>query len=159
MLKLRSTGPDHVQVWLGTAAGILICAAIGGGVIGAFYGLKKTSWSGAEEVWEGAFALIASVIITLMGAALLRISKMRGKWRDKLAKALEPKQTTKGGRLKKWAEKYAIFLLPFITVLREGVEAIIFIGGVTVGQPASAFPLPVIAGIAAGSLVGLFLYK
>ncbi len=147
------------QVWLGTGAGCLICAAIGGGVIGAFYGLDRNSWSVAEELWEGAFCFIAAVIITLLGAALLRVSKMRGKWRVKLAKALEAREKGKGGRAKRWAEKYAIFLLPFITVLREGVEAIIFIGGVSVGQPASAFPLPVITGIAAGSLVGFLLYK
>ena len=148
-----------MQVWFGTGLGVFICLVIGAGVIGAFYSLGRASWSGAEELWEGAFAFVAAVIITLMGAALLRVSKMRGKWRVKLSKALEAKPSTQGNRVKRWAEKYAIFILPFVTVLREGVEAIIFVGGVGLGQPASAMPLPVITGLAAGAFVGYLLYK
>lgn len=99
-----------------------------------------------------------------MGAALLRVSKLQDKWRVKLAKALEAKDSTKKAgpfksRFKTWCEKYAMFILPFITVLREGLEAVIFIGGVSVGSPATAFPIPVITGIACGCLVGFFIYK
>jgi len=53
----------------------------------------------------------------------------------------------------------ALFLLPFITVLREGLEAIVFVGGVGLSEPASSIPLAVIAGLAAGVLVGYFIYK
>ncbi|KAI9831831.1 MAG: hypothetical protein M1826_002863 [Phylliscum demangeonii] len=147
------------QVWYGTGAGLAICTVIGAGVIGAFYGLGKNRWSGAEEVWEGAFALLTAVIITVMGAALLRVSKIQGKWKAKLEKALDARRDEKTGRWKRWAEKYAMFLLPFVTVLREGVEAVIFVGGVSLGQPASSIPLAVLAGMAAGTLVGWFMYK
>ncbi|KAI9721850.1 MAG: hypothetical protein M1812_002186 [Candelaria pacifica] len=97
-----------------------------------------------------------------MGAALLRVSKLQDKWRVKLAKALESKnsrKTSKGGRFKKWAEKYAMFLLPFITVLREGLEAVVFIGGVALGLPATAIPLAVVTGLAGGCLIGFLIYK
>ncbi|KAI9884849.1 MAG: hypothetical protein M1823_003376 [Watsoniomyces obsoletus] len=147
------------QIWWGTGIGLFICTAIGGGMIGAFYGLKRNSWAGSELVWEGAFSLVAAVIITLMGAALLRVSKMRGKWRTKLGKLFDVSHETKESRLKRWTKRYAMFLLPFFTVLREGVEAIIFIGGVSLGQPGSAIPLAVIAGIAAGTLIGFLIYK
>jgi len=60
---------------------------------------------------------------------------------------------------KRWMERYAMFVLPFITVLREGVEAVVFIAGVTFSAPASAVPLPVVVGIAAGAAVGYGLYK
>lgn len=132
-------------------------------MIGAFYNLGKNAWDNTEEIWEGVFGLIASVIITLMGAALLRISKLQDKWRVKIAKAIESKDRTRhnstGGRLKLWAEKYAMFVLPFITVLREGLEAVVFIGGVALGFPATAFPIPVLTGIAAGLLISFFIYK
>ena len=131
-------------------------------MIGAFYGLESNSFSVTEEIWEGVFALIASLIITAMGAVLLRVSKLQDKWRVKLAKALEARDHFKGingNRLKHWGEKYAMFLLPFVTVLREGLEAVVFIGGVGVGSPASAFPIPVITGIGAGVLVGFLIYK
>lgn len=131
-------------------------------MIGAFYGLGKDHWEGAENVWEGVFSLLSSVIITLMGAALLRVSKLQDKWRIKLAKALEEKDITKANsrnRFKTWCEKYAMFLLPFVTILREGLEAVVFIGGVSLGLPATSFPIPVFVGIAGGCLVGFLVFK
>ena len=98
-----------------------------------------------------------------MGAALLRVSKLQDKWRVKLAKALEAKDSTKGGtagsRFKRWGEKYALFILPFITVLREGLEAVVFVGGISLGLPATAFPIPVLTGLLAGFLIGYIIYK
>lgn len=131
-------------------------------MIGAFYGIGTDSWGSTEYIWEGVFALIASIIIALMGAALLRISKMQAKWRVKLAKALEAKDNKHakfGNRFKAWAEKYAMFLLPFVTVLREGIEAIVFIGGVSLGVQASSIPLPTFCGLLAGCAVGFIIYK
>jgi high-affinity iron transporter len=145
------------------------CLIIGAGMIGAFYSLKKDAWSKSENIWEGAFGIVASIIISLMGAALLRVSKLQDKWRVKLARALESKDSTQdrskrrflptSRRIKRFCEKYALFMLPLLTVLREGLEAMIFIGGVGVGQPASAFPIPVITGLTAGSLIGVAIYK
>lgn len=91
-----------------------------------------------------------------MGGAVLRVSKMQEKWRAKIILALESQKSKTLGQK---AEKYALFLLPFITILREGLEAVIFVGGVGLSYPGSAFPLPVILGLVCGSLVGLFIYK
>lgn len=94
---------------------------IGAGFIGAFYGLKDNVWANSEDIWEGVFSLLASIIITLMGAALLRVSKLQDKWRVKIAKAIEAKDqkgTKFGHRFRHFCEKYAMFMLPFITVLR-----------------------------------------
>jgi high-affinity iron transporter len=132
-------------------------------MIGAFYGLNKDEFSKTENIWEGAFALLASIIITFMGAALLRVNKLKDNWRLKITKLLENKESNKSHRFGKrfaiWTERYAMFLLPLITVLREGLEAVIFIGGVGLGLPATAFPLPVITGLIAGVTVGYFIYK
>ena len=151
------------QVWFGTGVGLALCLVIGAGIIGAFYSLRKNRWSGTEDNWEGTLGLIASLIISIVGAALLRISKLQDKWRVKLARQLEAADSTggkiKGNRFKLWCEKYAMFLLPFITVLREGLEAVVFIGGVGLGLPASSFPLAVICGLACGALIGFFIYK
>jgi high-affinity iron transporter len=98
---------------------------IGAGFIGAFYGLKKDIWANSEDIWEGAFALIAALIITAMGAALLRVSKLQDKWRVKIAKAIESKDqkgTRFGHRIKHFCEKYAMFILPFVTVLRYNLH-------------------------------------
>lgn len=65
----------------------------------------------------------------------------------------------KGHAFKRWAEKYAMFILPFITVLREGLEAVVFIAGVSFSAPATSVPLPVVIGLIAGSFVGFLIYK
>ncbi|CEL02166.1 Putative High-affinity iron transporter FtrA [Aspergillus calidoustus] len=149
------------QVWCGVGLGLFLCLCIGAGMIGAFYGLEKDTFTNTEDIWEGVFGLIASIIITIMGAGLLRVNKMRDKWRVKLAKALESNEKSRSwsGRLKHWSEKYAMFALPFITVLREGLEAIVYVGGVGLGLPASSFPLAVFCGLLAGVVVGYVLYR
>jgi FTR1 family protein len=150
------------QVWWGTGIGLAICVVVGAGMIGAFYGLGTNAWSGAELIWEGVFAIIACLIISIMGAALLRVSKLQAKWRVKLARALEAKDKKSGNmrnRFKTWCEKYAMFILPFVTIMREGLEAMVFIGGVSLGLKASSIPLAVVCGLVAGSLVGYFVYK
>ena len=62
-----------------------------------------------------------------MGAALLRVSKLQDKWRVKISKVLENKdmKLPVKGKMKMWMEKYAMFILPFVTVLREGIEAVL----------------------------------
>ncbi|KAF7845812.1 hypothetical protein BT93_L0495 [Corymbia citriodora subsp. variegata] len=52
-----------------------------------------------------------------------------------------------------------MFMLPFVTTMREGVEAVVFVGGVSLGYPATSFPLPVITGILAAGFVGYFIYR
>lgn len=53
----------------------------------------------------------------------------------------------------------AIFLIPLITTAREGLEAIVFIGGVSMGLPASSIPLPAIVGLIVGFLVGFLCFR
>jgi len=168
----QTLGPDHNhliykrlvrQIWTGVALGLAICLIIGGGLIGAFYGFGKDHFAGTEDIWEGVFGLLAAVIISVVGAALLRVSKLQDKWRVKIALALEKNDKkikgSAGTRFKQWCEKYAMFLLPFVTVLREGLEAVVFIGGVGLGLPATAFPLAVICGLGAGCAVGYLIYR
>ena len=131
-------------------------------MIGAFYGLGTDTFSSTEDIWEGVLGIIASIIITVMGAALLRVSKLQDKWRVKLAKALQHEHDpneTKKGRVKRWLEKYVMFILPFITVLREGLEAVVYVGGVGLGLPATSFPLAVFCGLLAGVAVGFVIYR
>lgn len=148
------------QVWLGTAVGFSICMIIAAGIIGIFYGWGKDAWGEQEYYYEGIFSLISSVVITIMGVALLRIGRMQEKWRAKLAKAIEAPITSAVGQpwLKRVFEKYSMFILPFITILREGIEGIVFVAGVSFSAPASAIPLAVLAGLLLGTAVGYVIY-
>ncbi|KAF7520063.1 hypothetical protein G7054_g12890 [Neopestalotiopsis clavispora] len=152
------------QVWLGVAAGLFICLCVGAGMIGAFYALDKDLFANTEDIWEAVFSIIAVVIISLMGAALLRVNKLQDKWKVKLTKAMETQEASTRpvgfmGRFKTWSTKYAMFILPFVTVLREGLEAVVYIGGVSLGLPATSFPLAVFAGLVAGCFIGFLLYR
>ena len=150
-----------IQIWCGSIAGVVICLGIGGGFIGAYYTLGKDIWGGAEDLWEGIFCIIATVLISLMGIAMVRINKLQKKWRIKIARAIITPPAKKADRLKigYLLKKYSMFILPFITTLREGLEAVVFVGGVGISEAsARAFPLPVVCGLIAGLAVGGFLY-
>jgi high-affinity iron transporter len=142
--------------------GFGIVMVIGGAIIGVFYRFGKNKWAKAEYNWEGSFAIFASILITLVGAALLRVAKMQEKWRVKLAKQVEDGPMAKLGcwaAFGLWCEKYAMFVVPFVTVLREGLEGVVFVAGVSFSVPATAVPIPLIMGLVAGSVVGYLIYK
>lgn len=148
------------QIWLGVGIGFFICMIAAAALIGVFYTVGTDHWGLKEFYYEGAFSLFAALIITVMGAALLRIGKMQNKWRLKLAKALEsPMKVGSQGWFMNFCERYAMFVLPFITVLREGIEAVVFVAGVSFSASAKAIPLPTFVGLICGCLVGYLLYK
>lgn len=86
-----------------------------------------------------------------MGTAFLKMDQSRVKWRFKLARAFDRSLNASGNEdvVKSTGEKWALFLLPFITVVRvsvrdqlntrwykltrlqEGLEAVVFVGGVS----------------------------
>lgn len=165
-----------VQVWVGGLLGIICCLIIGSFILGVFYVLGSDLWSVAEHYWEGTFSIVASIIISVMGIKLLRVSKMQKKWKHKLSQMLnnrggirmitqrgsssetEVPQESKVGR---FSEKYSMLLLPFVTTLREGMEAIVFVGGIGINENTSIWAIVngAIAAIALGSLIGIVLYR
>ena len=62
-----------------------------------------------------------------------------------------PQVNTKAG-------KWGIFILAFTTTLREGLEAVVFIAGVSASLPVSSIPIPAVVGIIMGVTVGVLLY-
>ncbi|ANB13607.1 Fth1p [Sugiyamaella lignohabitans] len=149
-----------LQVWIGAALGLFICLVIGSLFIFAFYYLGTNLWNVTERIWEATFSILASLIITGMGLTMLRINKMKEKWRLKLAKIIiDTHEGHAGWGLSYFSRKYAMAILPLITTLREGLEAVVFLGGVGVSNPISSFPLAVITAIALGSYIGYCMYQ
>lgn len=190
----------RLQVWLGAFGGLGICMLVGGVFITLFYFIGTDLWSYAERIWEGLFSILSSVIIAMMGVALLRINAMKNKWKAKMvrsfkthhrlatyndgspnvaAEAAEALDLDVGDldvveavahpaavandadtqRKHGMKEKYFLAFLPFITTLREGLEAVVFVGGIGVNQPASSFPLAILCGGALGFFIGYLLYS
>ncbi|KAF9985291.1 high-affinity iron permease [Mortierella antarctica] len=144
------------QVWAGTFLGLLISLAIGAGFV-IIWNLYATDlWAASEGIWVGCFSFVAVLMITVMGIAMLRTNQMQEKWKLKLAKAMDDENARGLGNR---SRKYALFILPLITVLREGLEAVVFIGGVTFTEEPKAIPLAVIAGVAVGWSIGFAIYR
>ncbi|KAG2222241.1 hypothetical protein INT45_010654 [Circinella minor] len=148
------------QVWIGSSLGLLICLCIGAAFIAVWYTVLNDIWGNSEDIWEGVFSLIATLMITAMGLAMLKTERMQEKWKVKLAKAMEAGAVT--GKKVTWKirlQRYSFFLLPFITVLREGLEAVVFIGGVSLNVQAKSIPIAAIMGFLCGCLVGFIIYR
>ena len=91
-----------------------------------------------------------------MGITMLKMDRAKAKWRIKLQKAFNKGQHA-GGRTR--TGKWILFILPMITVLREGMEAVIFVGGVSLGQSATSIPIASIVGLVCGLVVGFLIYS
>ncbi|KAI7821982.1 iron permease FTR1 family-domain-containing protein [Gamsiella multidivaricata] len=144
------------QVWAGTGLGLLVSLAIGAGFI-IIWNLYATNlWAASEGIWVGCFSFIAVFMITVMGVAMLRTNQMQEKWKYKLGKAMDDENARGLGNQ---SRKYALFLLPLVTVLREGLEAVVFIGGVTFNADPKAIPFAVLAGAALGLMIGFAIYR
>ncbi|KAJ3332912.1 high-affinity iron permease [Blyttiomyces sp. JEL0837] len=59
---------------------------------------------------------------------------------------------SKGGR-------YVMFLIPFVTVLREGLEGMVFLGGIAISASPADIPLAAISGIICGLAIGYAVFK
>jgi high-affinity iron transporter len=183
-----------LQVWIGAFSGFGICLIIGGIFITLFYFIGTDLWSYTERIWEGLFSILSSIIIAMMGVALLRINGMKNKWKANLIESFKShnhininnnySQIRSNSSLDSLSinndqtiddieeivenvevptqnlkQKYFLAFLPFITTLREGLEAVVFIGGIGVNQSMSSFPLAIICGACLGFSIGYLLYK
>lgn len=144
-----------MQILLGSAVGLTIAIAIGGAFIAVWFTQAKNLWTKAEQLWEGVFQLIAALMIFVMGITMLKMDRAKATWRVKLNQAFSGESVegrTKSGR-------WVLFILPMVTVLREGMEGVIFVGGVAVGQPATSIPIAAIVGIICGLICGFLIYE
>ncbi|KNE60202.1 FTR1 family protein [Allomyces macrogynus ATCC 38327] len=141
------------QVWIGTAAGLLLTVLLGVIFIVVFTTLAVDLWENVEAVWEAVFQLIAVVLITVMAFTMVQVEHWQAKWERKLRQATS--DALESVERKKWA----MILLPFTVILREGLEAIVLLGGTAASASATAVILPAITGIAGGCLLGYLLFK
>ncbi|KAK6465103.1 iron permease [Scheffersomyces coipomensis] len=165
------------QIWVGGLLGLVVCLLIGSLILAVFYLVGSDLWTIAEHYWEGTFSIIASIIISVMGIKILRVNKMQQKWKHKLSIIIQNSDYVNKARrhgtqigyskeefstkLAYWSEKYSMLLLPFITTLREGLEAIVFIGGIGINENTSIVAIvnSAIFAIILGTFIGILLYR
>jgi high-affinity iron transporter len=146
------------HVWWGVVLGVLLSMVVAAVFISLYYTVAKEAWESSEPLWEGILSLIAVVLITVMGFSMIRVDTWRAKWERKLTK-VTVETLNKQGEVQSKRSKYALFLLPLSIVLREGVEAVVFLGGVGLDGSGTAIPIPAVVGALCGVLAGYLLYK
>ncbi|KJE00187.1 iron ion transporter [Cryptococcus gattii NT-10] len=176
----------RVQIWSGAILGGSVAIAIGAVFLYVFYTYTRDLWQDAENLWEGGFCLLAAVLILIMSLAFLRLPHAQTKWRLKLLSAyqsqtndfesesrpgspggrrhgdalLHPSHATTPPRHTRANRASAIlFGLPFITVLREGLEGIVFLGGIGLSESPSSVVGGGIFGLFAGGLCAYLLFS
>ncbi|CAG8529931.1 6447_t:CDS:2 [Paraglomus occultum] len=142
------------QIWIGTAAALSLIFIIGVIFIIIFYTVASNLWEHSEDVWEGVFSLFAAIVTFVMAFGMVKVNQWKTKWEGKLKEATE-KHLDKH----KNGEKWALIILAFTVVAKEGLEAFVFIAGIGFNKPASSLPIPVITGTIAGIVAGYLLYK
>ena len=69
----------------------MIALAIGAAFIAVWFTKAADLWKKSEELWEGIFSLVASILIFIVGITMLKMDKAKAKWRVKLQEAFEGK--------------------------------------------------------------------
>ncbi|KXN86656.1 Plasma membrane iron permease [Leucoagaricus sp. SymC.cos] len=145
----------RIQIFVGAAIGLLIALAIGAAFIAVWFTKASDLWMKSEELWEGIFNLIASLMIFAMGISVLKMDRAKVKWRIKLTKAFNGNHADAETATGKWV----LLILPLVTVMREGLEAVVFVGGVSLGQSATSIPIAAIVGLICGLVCGFLIYE
>ncbi|KAK9831850.1 hypothetical protein WJX81_001676 [Elliptochloris bilobata] len=175
------------QVWYGALSGIVISVVLGVCFIIIFYVAKQTLFQGTgKAIFFGYVSLLAALLITLLAFAMLRFMNYEKKWERKLTAAAQKSALEEEKRAAAAAAEqgghthmltthapvaaspasidasrttaWAVFLLAFSSVFREGVESVIFLAGVSGASAPTAIPLSAVVGVIVGCLVGVILY-
>ncbi|KAJ3378561.1 hypothetical protein HDU92_007309 [Lobulomyces angularis] len=155
------------QVWFGALFGFILSLVIGIILIAIFYSLQQNFWAKSELLFEGIFSVIAGVLLFFMGIAMLDTHNLKKKWEVKMNEQLNSTQVAETQGQSKWVsfakknfnKSNIFFWLPFVTLFREGLEAVVFLGGLSLGVEPKAIPIPAIVGTIVGVLIGFLVYK
>ena len=141
--------PSHAAVFWGAFSGVACAVVLGVVILVAYYRFKSSFFSGSSQhVFEASVMLTACLMITVVSWAMLRMLSMYKKWESRLAGKLDV-----GGGL----DRYALFLMAFTATFREGIEAVVFITGVSQGNPTS-IPIPGVLGLLLGALFSYVVF-
>ena len=137
-------------MYYGVGAGLAMSVIVGVIILTAFYKFKTSLFEGEhEQSFEGSVMLVACVMITVVAFAMLRMMYMHLKWEKKLENAASSLDSSRN--------RYALFLIAFTAVFREGLEAVIFITGVSQANP-EAIPIPGLLGIVLGCIFSYVVF-
>lgn len=163
-----STKKLRLAVIYGTLSSAIIITSVGAAFVTVFHIYGKNLFSGAELLYEGIVGLLASLLIAFTSFAFLKGNKLYDNLHTKLERGIGMashdddtiKETPKSLESSNYTTAAkAFFWIPFITIMREGLETIMIIGGVSFSEDITSIPLAAIVGIIAGILAGILINR
>ena len=139
-------------VWLGAISGVVVSVILGVVFVLVFY-LANTKLldAKASNIFKGCISWVASLLITIVAFSMLKFYNLERKWRTKLEGGLSRSSHAK-------SQRWAMFLLAGSATLREGIESVLFLTGVSAGSSVKSVIFPGLLGILIGGLLGLVVY-
>jgi high-affinity iron transporter len=139
-------------VWLGALAGVIVSLILGVIFVLVFY-LANTQLldAKASAIFKGCICWVASLLITIVAFAMLKFYNLERKWRRKLENGASRSTTAR-------SQRWSMFLLAGSATLREGIESVLFLTGVSAGSSVKSVIIPGLLGIIIGALCGLAIY-
>ena len=136
---------ENKKVWLGAGTAVLVSLIA---AIGIFFVLRTTQVEGFQAILEGTLKIVAVVMLTWMTIWMKRQGgNMDGELKRQIQVALSN------------GSVWALASLVFISVIREGIETVLFI--VSSAQETSAFATVsgCLLGFATAAILGYILYR
>lgn len=153
MLSLKSL------VYQGIISGSLIILVLGIVVVQCIRIFKITT----QDLWEVVMGIISGTIIIISGMGFLKsmslYKKLENNLRDSITSSQNLVITETTPLLTPVLDPKIFFYLPLLTVLREGMESILLISGVTINIPPESIPLSIVLGITTGTSISYALHK
>ena len=144
-LKQLGQSKETGKVWLGAGAAALISLIA---ALGIFFILGKTQIEGFQAALEGTLKIIAVIMLTWMTIWMKRQGgNISGGLKRQIQVALSHGST------------WALASLAFISVLREGIETVLFIVGSAQQTSALATVIGSILGFGVAAILGYVLYR
>ncbi|KAI9362983.1 iron permease FTR1 family-domain-containing protein [Zopfochytrium polystomum] len=150
----------------GTLLAVAISAVIGAAFLVVWFKYAKNLWKSAEQLWEGIEGLVAGVMLTILAFGFLQSEELTEKWHKKLRRQLTvavvaSAKTDRDAPVLSNSNTagYTLFILPFVTVLREGLECLVFIGGIGISSDPGTIPLAAVVGLGCGALLGYLIFR
>ena len=139
------------EVWLGAGAGVLASILFGLIFIVAYYAAKEELFTGnAAYIFEAIMSFLACIMVTFVGAMMIKLAQLKEKFEEKLGEQVDIALAGKN--------KYALHVLTFTAVFREGIESTVFLAGVGVRTAPQAIPIAGICGVLVGVMLGYLLF-
>lgn len=146
---LKKAGQEHLKAWIYIGAGVGIAASVGAAIIMSVV-FQSTNMDANREIIEGYVGLFAAAMMIGVGVWLHNKASVKS-WNNYIAKRMDHAISTQS--------VFAMAMISFLSVFREGAETIIFYIGIAPKMETSQFILGIVVALVILAIVAVVLFK